>query len=412
MVFNDLSQNARANAVQAFSDYFDDEVYQRMLESIDRLERTRFIDVDVSIDADGAFSLDAKKSATPCFADGDDMPSKPERLKPTDDTVDQLFCESYNASVKRLDSSWGYIRDTMRKFPNALSALNADERFMGAWQKDMGDYGEAVSDAVDDDDAFAELEDEFEDMNAAVKDAIDDFADDDLDATQDALDSVAGVLSNESARYRTADGVSRLSQEMGIDFDEDGEPTNLFGKTSSSSNDVEYALTRRIPAPVETQEDTGACPLCRSNAFNGRFCPVCGFHGNPGDADDKTDKDDKGTAMTLAYMLKHGSKKTARDYATVDGAFGDYGYAVIVDGNAYYCQGGDELEGTLWAIVFGDDVEPTVDFDSMPDDMVDLVREIYRVFDIATAHRRMAPGISDVLGVSVYALSKAYTHLD
>lgn len=304
MLFDDLTESAKENAVQAFSDYFDDEVSKRMLESIGNLETTRFIDVDVSKDADGAFSLDAEKRKTPCFADGNDVPPKPERLKQTDDTVDQLFCEEYNKSVRSLASSWNDIQVAMKRHPEALAALKADDRFMTAWENDTSDYGDALDAATDDDAEFARLGKEFKAMNSDVEDAVDDFADDDLKATQDALDRVAEVLSDESERYRTQDGVSKLSQEMGVDFDDDGEPTNLFEKTSSKSGDVEYALTRRIPAPVEMQEDTGVCPLCHSDAFDGRYCPVCGFHSDRvGDG-----KDTVGSAGTLAYMLKMGRR--------------------------------------------------------------------------------------------------------
>lgn len=304
MLFDDLTESAKKNAVQAFSDYFDDEVSQRMLESIGNLETTRFIDVDVSKDADGAFSLDAEKRKTPCFVDGNDVPQKPERLKQTDDTVDQLFCEEYNKAVRSLASSWNDIQGAMKRHPDALAALKADDRFMTAWEKDMSDYGGALDAATDDDAEFARLGKEFKVMNSDVEDAVDDFADDDLKATQDALDRVAEVLSEESERYRTQDGVSKLSQEMGVDFDEDGEPTNLFEKTSSKSGDVEYALTRRIPAPVEMQEDTGVCPLCHSDAFDGGYCPVCGFHS------DRSDDGEESVGMvgTLAYMLKSGRR--------------------------------------------------------------------------------------------------------
>lgn len=304
MVFDELSQDAKKNAVQAFADYFDDEVSQRMLESIGNLEATRFIDVDVSKDADGAFSLDAEKRKTPCFADGNDVPQKPERLKQTDDTVDQLFCEEYNKAVRSLASSWNDIQGAMKRHPDALAALKADDRFMAAWEKDTSDYGDALDAATDDGAEFARLGKEFKAMNSDIEDAVDDFADDDLKATQDALDRVAEVLSEESERYRTQDGVSKLSQEMGVDFDEDGEPTNLFEKTSSKSGDVEYALTRRIPAPVEMQEDTGVCPLCHSDAFDGGYCPVCGFHSDRSD-DGKDTGDSTGT---LAYMLKSGRR--------------------------------------------------------------------------------------------------------
>lgn len=304
MVFDELSQDAKKNAVQAFADYFDDEVSQRMLESIGNLEATRFIDVDVSKDADGAFSLDAEKRKTPCFADGNDVPPKPERLKQTDDTVDQLFCEEYNKAVRSLASSWNDIQGAMKRHQDALAALKSDDRFMTAWEKDTSDYGDALDAATDDDAEFARLGKEFKEMNSDVEDAVDDFADDDLKATQDALDRVAEVLSEESERYRTQDGVSKLSQEMGVDFDEDGEPTNLFEKTSSKSGDVEYALTRRIPAPVEMQEDTGVCPLCHSDAFDGGYCPVCGFHSDRSD----DGKDTGGRVGTLAYMLKSGRR--------------------------------------------------------------------------------------------------------
>lgn len=310
MLFDDLTESAKENAVQAFSDYFDDEVSQRMLESIGNLEATRFIDVDVSKDADGAFSLDAEKRKTPCFADGNDVPPKPERLKQTDDTVDQLFCEEYNKAVRSLASSWNDIQGAMKRHPDALAALKADDRFMTAWEEDVSDYGDALDAATDDDAEFARLGKEFKAMNSDVEDAVDDFADDDLKATQDALDRVAEVLSDESERYRTQDGVSKLSQEMGVDFDEDGEPTNLFEKTSSKSGDVEYALTRRVPAPVEMQEDTGVCPLCHSDAFDGRYCPVCGFHSDRADDGDEAG----GKAGTLAYMLKSGTRKTAQGY--------------------------------------------------------------------------------------------------
>lgn len=310
MLFDDLTESAKENAVQAFSDYFDDEVSQRMLESIGNLEATRFIDVDVSKDADGTFSLDAEKRKTPCFADGNDVPPKPERLKQTDDTVDQLFCEEYNKAVRILASSWNEIQGAMKRHPDALAALKTDDRFMTAWEEDMSDYGDALDAATDDDAEFARLGKEFKAMNSDVEDAVDDFADDDLKATQDALDRVAEVLSEESERYRTQDGVSKLSQEMGVDFDEDGEPTNLFEKTSSKSGDVEYALTRRIPAPVEMQEDTGVCPLCHSDAFDGRYCPVCGFHRDREDDGEEAD----GKAGTLAYMLKIGTRKTAQGY--------------------------------------------------------------------------------------------------
>lgn len=304
MVFDELSQDAKKNAVQAFSDYFDDEVSKRMLESIGNLEATRFIDVDVSKDADGSFSLDAEKRKTPCFADGNDVPPKPERLKQTDDTVDQLFCEEYNKAVRSLASSWNDIQGAMKRHPDALAALKADDRFMTAWKEDMSDYGDALDAATDDDAEFARLGKDFKAMNSDVEDAVDDFADDDLNATQDALDRVAEVLSEESERYRTQDGVSKLSQEMGVDFDEDGEPTNLFEKTSSKSGDVEYALTRRIPAPVEMQEDTGVCPLCHSDAFDGWYCPVCGFHSDRSD----NGKDTGDSNGTLAYMLKSGRR--------------------------------------------------------------------------------------------------------
>lgn len=304
MLFDDLTESAKENAVQAFSDYFDDEVSQRMLESIGNLEATRFIDVDVSKDADGAFSLEAEKRKTPCFADGNDVPPKPERLKQTDDTVDQLFCEEYNKAVRSLASSWNDIQGAMKRHPDALAALKSDDRFMTAWEKDTSDYGDALDAATDDDAEFARIGKEFKAMNSDVEDAVDDFADDDLKATQDALNRVADVLSEESERYRTQDGVAKLSQEMGVDFDEDGEPTNLFEKTSSKSGDVEYALTRRIPAPVEMQEDTGVCPLCHSDAFDGRYCPVCGFHSDRADEGD----DAGGSAGTLAYMLKRGRR--------------------------------------------------------------------------------------------------------
>lgn len=314
MLFDDLTESAKKNAVQAFSDYFDDEVSQRMLESIGNLEATRFIDVDVSKDADGAFSLDAEKRKTPCFADGNDVPPKPERLKQTDDTVDQLFCEEYNKAVRSLASSWNDIQGAMKRHPDALAALKADDRFMTAWEEDMSDYGDALDAATDDDAEFARLGKEFKAMNSDVEDAVDDFADDDLKATQDALDRVAEVLSDESERYRTQEGVSKLSQEMGVDFDEDGEPTNLFEKTSSKSGDVEYALTRRIPVPVEMQEDTGVCPLCHSDAFDGRYCPVCGFHSDRADDGDEAG----GKAGTLAYMLKSGTRKTSQGYDGAD----------------------------------------------------------------------------------------------
>ena len=310
MLFDDLTESAKENAVQAFADYFDDEVSQRMLESIGNLETTRFIDVDVSKDADGSFSLEAEKRKTPCFADGNDVPPKPERLKQTDDTVDQLFCEEYNKAVRSLASSWNDIQGAMKRHPDALAALKSDDRFMAAWEKDTSDYGDALDAATDDDAEFARLGNEFKAMNSDVEDAVDDFADDDLKATQDALDRVAEVLSEESERYRTQDGVSKLSQEMGVDFDEDGEPTNLFEKTSSKSGDVEYALTRRIPAPVEMQEDTGVCPLCHSDAFDGRYCPVCGFHSDRVDDGEESG----GKAGTLAYMLKSGTRKTAQGY--------------------------------------------------------------------------------------------------
>lgn len=317
MLFEDLTESAKENAVQAFSDYFDDEVSQRMLESIGNLEATRFIDVDVSKDADGAFSLDAEKRKTPCFADGNDVPTKPKRLKQTDDTVDQLFCEEYNKAVRSLVSSWNDIQGAMKRHPDALAALKADDRFMTAWEEDMSDYGDAMDAATDDDAEFAKLGKEFKAMNSDVEDAVDDFVDDDLKATQDALDRVAEVLSDESERYRTQEGVSKLSQEMGVDFDEDGEPTNLFEKTSSKSGDVEYALTRRIPAPVEMQGDMGVCPLCHSDSFDGRYCPVCGFHRDHADEGE----DDGGRPDTLAYMIKSGARKTAQGYDGGDGTY-------------------------------------------------------------------------------------------
>lgn len=357
MVFDELSQDAKKNAVQAFADYFDDEVSQRMLESIGNLEATRFIDVNVSKDADGAFSLDAEKRKTPCFADGNDVPQKPERLKQTDDTVDQLFCEEYNKAVRSLASSWNDIQGAMKRHPDALAALKADDRFMTAWQEDMSDYGGALDAATDDDAEFARLGKEFKAMNSDVEDAVDDFADDDLKATQDALDRVAEVLSEESERYRTQDGVSKLSQEMGVDFDEDGEPTNLFEKTSSKSSDVEYALTRRIPAPVEMQEDTGVCPLCHSDAFDGGYCPVCGFHSDRSD-DGKDTGDSNGT---LAYMLKRGRRHKSEVNKSHDmtnancGAFAGYlVYGDSVGSSWFFCKDGTELKNTLMSMRFGE----------------------------------------------------------
>lgn len=357
MVFNELSQDAKKNAVQAFADYFDDEVSQRMLESIGNLEATRFIDVDVSKDADGAFSLDAEKRKTPCFADGNDVPPKPERLKQTDDTVDQLFCDEYNKSVRSLASSWNDIQGAMKRHPDALAALKADDRFMAAWQEDMSDYGGALDAATDDDAEFARLGKEFKAMNSDVEDAVDDFADDDLKATQGALDRVAEVLSDESERYRTQDGVSKLSQEMGVDFDEDGEPTNLFEKTSSKSGDVEYALTRRIPAPVEMQEDTGVCPLCHSDAFDGGYCPVCGFHSDRADEG----KEVGDSAGTLAYMLKRGRRHKSEVNKSHDmmnancGAFAGYlVYGNSVGSNWFFCKDGTELKNTLMSMRFGE----------------------------------------------------------
>lgn len=357
MVFNELSQDAKKNAVQAFSDYFDDEVSQRMLESIGNLEATRFIDVDVSKDADGAFSLDAEKRKTPCFADGNDVPPKPERLKQTDDTVDQLFCEEYNKAVRSLASSWNDIQGAMKRHPDALAALKADDRFMTAWEEDMSDYGDAMDAATDDDAEFAKLGKEFKAMNSDVEDAVDDFADDDLKATQDALDRVAEVLSEESERYRTQDGVSKLSQEMGVDFDEDGEPTNLFGKTSSKSGDVEYALTRRIPAPVEMQEDTGVCPLCHSDAFDGRYCPVCGFHSDRADEG----KDTGDSTGTLAYMLKRGRRHKSevnKSHNMMNANCGAFaGYLVYDDSEGstwFFCKDGTELKNTLMSMRFGE----------------------------------------------------------
>lgn len=357
MVFNDLSQDAKKNAVQAFMDYFDDEVSQRMLESIGNLEATRFIDVDVSMDADGAFSLEAEKRKTPCFADGNDVPPKPERLKQTDDTVDQLFCEAYNKAVRSLATSWNDIQGAMKRHPDALAALKADDRFMTAWQEDMSDYGGALDSATDDYAESTRLDKEFKAMNSDVEDAVDDFADDDLKATQDALDRVANVLSDESERYRTQDGVSKLSQEMGVDFDEDGEPTNLFGKTSSKSDDVEYALTRRIPSPVEMQEDTGVCPLCHSDAFDGRYCPVCGFHSDREDDGEEAD----GKAGTLAYMLKTGRSHRSEANMLHDmtnancGAFAGY---LVYDDQAwsrwFFCEDGTELRNTLMSMRFGE----------------------------------------------------------
>ena len=371
MVFDELSQDAKKNAVQAFSDYFDDEVSQRMLESIGNLEATRFIDVNVSKDADGAFSLDAEKRKTPCFADGNDVPSKPERLKPTGDTVDQLFCEEYNKSVRSLASSWNDIQGAMKRHQDALAALKADDRFMTAWEEDMSDYGDALDAATDDDAEFARLGKEFKAMNSDVEDAVDDFADDDLKATQDALDRVAEVLSDESEKYRTKEGVSKLSQEMGVDFDEDGEPTNLFEKTSSKSGDVEYALTRRVPAPVEMQEDTGVCPLCHSDTFDGRYCPVCGFHCDRADEGDEAD--DK--AGTLAYMLKEGSVKRSMDNKPTSEYPNEpiYGYVayddLYPDDKKWFCQADNSssnLYSMLFFMVFGqaDDVESVISNDA------------------------------------------------
>ena len=384
MVFDELSQDAKKNAVQAFSDYFDDEVSQRMLESIGNLEATRFIDVDVSKDADGAFSLDAEKRKTPCFADGNDVPPKPERLKQTDDTVDQLFCEEYNKSVRSLASSWNDIQGAMKRHPGALAALKADDRFMTAWEEDMSDYGDALDAATDDDAEFARLGKEFKAMNSDVEDAVDDFADDDLKATQGALDRVAEVLSDESERYKTQDGVSKLSQEMGVDFDEDGEPTNLFEKTSSKSGDVEYALTRRIPAPVEIQEDTGVCPLCHSDAFDGGYCPVCGFHRDRADEGEEAG----GKAGTLAYMLKEGSVKRAVDNKLTSEYPNEYIYGYVAyddlypDDKKWFCQAGNSssnLYSMLFFMVFG----PANDIESVISNDAESLLKVQQILDFA-----------------------------
>lgn len=384
MVFNELSQDAKKNAVQAFSDYFDDEVSQRMLESIGNLEATRFIDVDVSKDADGAFSLDAEKRKTPCFADGNDVPPKPERLKQTDDTVDQLFCEEYNKAVRSLASSWNDIQGAIKRHPDALAALKADDRFMTAWEEDMSDYGDALDAATDDDAEFAKLGKEFKAMNSDVEDAVEDFADDDLKATQDALDRVAEVLSEESERYRTQDGVSKLSQEMGVDFDEDGEPTNLFEKTSSKSGDVEYALTRRIPAPVEMQEDTGVCPLCHSDAFDGRYCPVCGFHSDRADEG----KDTGDSTGTLAYMLKESSvKRAVYDKLTIEypneHIYGYVAYDNLNPGDKkWFCRASNSsssLYSMLFFMVFG----PAYDVESVISNDAESLLKVQQISDFA-----------------------------
>lgn len=123
--------------------------------------------------------------------------------------------------------------------------------------------------------------------------------------------------------------------------------------------------------------------------------------------------------MSMSYFDESGSygtigrrKTSAEDYATIKGDFGMYGYAVIADGNAYYCLGDEELEATLWSVAFGDDVTPTIDFGEVPEDMEDAVRELYKIYRVATNRSAMSFGYSSMLDIYAYPLSKVYTYLD
>lgn len=228
MQFSDLSKDAKANAVQAFSDYFEDVVFGKMLESIDKIEADKFVDFDVYGDGDGKVGIDARKFATPCFGSGDEVPSEPERLVPTDDTLDQLFCEAYNSHVRELKDAYFPILQAMEDNPDAMAVLGSDHRYMLRWEQNMDSWRQALLAYTDDDAEYARLEDAFGELNYAVRKAIDAFADADADATQRALESVATAVNSEREAYSTPAGVSKTSREMGVDFDEDGEPVGLF----------------------------------------------------------------------------------------------------------------------------------------------------------------------------------------